>query len=212
MSTALLQHAPARRTRPGRAEFEAAGLTHALPPIGAPEGPPLPPGWTLHPDTGCYVHDALVIALFAHPGHMRAVTGAGPSAAPGASAAPGPSAAPGSGESRGLAYARSAEARAWLQTIPAEDRNIARADARALEQTLPAEDSNFLPLLCAMVEKSTDYSDFMERVRAGRRQFKKLVLTLNTSQSLFLAGDRVNAVKFRDKVPALIPECVRQSL
>ena len=98
--------------------------------------------------------------------------------------------------------------RAWLQTLPAEDRNLARADARALEQILPAEDSNFLPLLCAMVEKSTDYTDLMERVRAGRRQFQKLVLTLNTSHSLFLAGDRVNAIKFRDKVPALIPECV----
>ena len=183
-----------QRTRPGAAEFDAVGLGSEA---------ALPPGWVLHADTGYYVHDELVIALFAHPGHMRAVTGAGPSGAPG------PSAAPDSGESPVVAYARSAEGRAWLQTLPAEDINSARADARALEQMLPAEDSNFFPLLCAMVEKSTDYSDFMERVHAGRRVFKKLVLTLDTSRGLFLAGDRVNAIRFREKVPSLIPECVR---
>jgi len=200
--SALFQHAPARRARPGPAEFEAVGLAHALAPAGAAPAPaggpsgalledaPLPPGWALHSESGCYVHDALAVALFAHPGHVRAAAGAGP------------------GESAGLAHAQTAEARAWLQTLPAEDRSIARADARTLEEGLPPEDSNFLPLLCAMIEKSTDYHSFMERVRAGRRQFKKLVLTLNAAHSLSLAGDRDNAVKFRDKVPALIPECV----
>jgi len=207
--SALFPHAPARRARPGPAEFEAVGLAHALAPAPAgaapapaggpsgalPEGAPLPPGWALHPASGCYVHDALVLALFAHPGHVRAAAGAGPGGAPGAGAAC-------------LAHAQTAEARAWLQTLPAEERSVARADARALEEGLPPEDSNFLPLLCAMVEKSTDYHSFMERVRAGRRQFKKLVVTLNAAHSLSLAGDRDNAVKFRDKVPALIPECV----
>jgi hypothetical protein len=137
----------------------------------APGSLVMPPGWALHEDTWYYVHDELVIALFAHPGHMRRAT---------------------------VAISEETEASpAWC------------SDALGMMETLPPEDQCLRKLVGTLFSLS-EFPDRLDRIGAGNRQFKKLVLTLDTSRKLFLAGDRANVIKFRDKVSAIIPECIQQ--
>jgi tetratricopeptide (TPR) repeat protein len=137
----------------------------------APGSSAVPPGWVLHEKTGYYVHDELVIALFAHPGHMRRASGA--------------------------VIEETDPSPPWC------------SDALGVMETLPAEDQCLRKLVGTLFSLS-EVPDRLERIGAGNRQFKKLVLTLDTSRKLFLAGDRANAIKFRDKVSALIPDCIQQ--
>ena len=117
------------------------------------------------------MHDELVIALFAHPGHMRRASGA--------------------------VIDETEPSPAWC------------SDALGVMETLPEEDQ-CLRKLVGTLFSLCEVPDRLERIGAGNRQFKKLVLTLDTSRKLFLAGDRANAIKFRDKVSKLIPDCIQQ--
>jgi tetratricopeptide (TPR) repeat protein len=145
------------------AQFTALGF--------APGSSAMPPGWARHGDTKYYVNDELLIALFAHPGHMRQATG--------------------------VVSEETEASPAWC------------SDALCVMETLPAEDQCLRKLVGTLFSLS-ELPDRLERIGAGNRQFKKLVLTLDTSRKLFLAGDRANAIKFRDKVSALMPECIQQ--
>ena len=146
-----------------------------------PDSSPLPPGWALHADTGYYVHDELLVALFAHPVYMRRVTA-------GVAGGGGVAALTVAGTSAGLEW--SSGALSVMDALPAEDRH--------------------LRMLVGGLFALAQRPGHLERIRACRAQFKKLVLTLDTSRKLLLAGDRANAARFRNKVSALIPECIQQ--
>lgn len=142
-------------------DYTALGLS--------PESSAMPPGWTVNAATGFYVHNELVIALFAHPGHMRSVTGSMDS--------------------------EHKVAGPWSR------------DTYKLLETLPVEDKSYRHLLATLFSES-DFDGRLERVFECHRNLKKLAVTLDTSKRLFLAGDRPNAIKFRDKVSGFIPECI----
>jgi len=165
---------------PAPAAPAAAAPAAAAPAAAAPAAPAAaaseeaPRGWALHEHSGYYVHDELVIALFAHPGHMRRATGA-------------------------VSDVVSEEIQAQLACC---------SDAPGVMEMLPAEDRGLRRLVGALFTLS-QFPDRLERIAAGKRQFRKLITALDASQSLLLAGDRVNGIKFREKVSALIPECVQ---
>lgn len=84
------------------------------------------------------------------------------------------------------------------------------SDACELLSTLAPEDRGLRELVATLFSEPR-VDGLRARVLEDTKSLKKLTLTLDTTQRLLLSGDRANAMRFREKVSALVPASIVQA-